>query len=152
VSRGHAIAYRIKSSQSQDKIYRSQICHLYYRQFDRDECALETCLNCEKLNDPERPCQIFRAQYERKKASVQLPRYEAAKETALKKETAEMTEEQMIKLIEPELEKLLNKRGRVDVNLLRQYLKKDHQMHISPYKAYNLKGILETEFKERLGL
>jgi hypothetical protein len=54
-------------------------------------------LNCEKLNDPENPCQIFRAQYERKKAGVQLPRHESAKEAVLRKETAEMTEEQMMK-------------------------------------------------------
>ena len=110
-------------------------------------------MGCKALFDSQHLCMVWRAQYERKKAAVQTERYEQARDGALQKETREITEDQIIKILAPIMtEKLLNKRGRVDVNKLRLYLKDNHSMLISPYKAYNLKGILEAEHPEKLNL
>ncbi len=151
VGRGHAIAYRIHASQNSDKIYQYQICELFYRQFDIDECKRLSCLSCKKLNDPEKPCQIFRAQYERKKYFIQHDRYEQARDSAIRKESKEITEDQMIDLIKPFITTLTNKRNRIDVNKLRVFLRDKHQISVTPYKAYNLKGLIETQFSNELG-
>lgn len=151
VGRGHAIAYRIHASQSTEKIYQYQICDLFYRQFDQEKCQRNSCLDCKALHDPENPCEIFRAQYERKKLSIQRERYAQAKEGALQKESSEITEEQMIKLLTPMIPDLLNHRGRIDVSKMRIQMRDVHHIAISPYKAYNLKGILETQYQEEIG-
>jgi hypothetical protein len=148
VGRGHAIAYRIHASQTNDKIYQYQICELIYRQMDRAECSRGTCLGCKRMSDPVNPCMIFRAQYERKKASIQHERYEAAREGAIQKETKELTEDQIVQLCIPLIPTLLNKRGRIDVTELRIQLREKCHLSITPYKAYNLKGLLEHQLPE----
>jgi hypothetical protein len=152
IGRGHAIAYRIHASQSNEKIYQYQICDLYYRVFDKKLCPKDSCLGCKSLNDPVNPCQVFRAQYERKKYSIQHTRYEQAKEGALQKETQEMTEDQIVELLVPMIPNITNHRGRIDVAQLRLKLKEQHHMSISPYKAYNLKGILEAKYADKIGI
>ena len=144
--RGKAIVYTLKPSQFLDKTYYETFCQLYIRMLDKTLCKESSCLGCDKIMT----CQVFRAQYERKKASVQESRYEQARDGAFQKEAQEITEDQMIKLIAPHLKEILNHRGRVDVNKLRKLLKDLHSIHISPYKAYNLKGVLETEYAKEI--
>jgi hypothetical protein len=70
--RGKATVYRLNPSQFDDKTYQYFFCNLEYPLFDRHLCNRETCLDCSKV---EEECQIFRARYERKKASIQDDRY-----------------------------------------------------------------------------
>ncbi|MCJ7761053.1 hypothetical protein MUP59_07950, partial [Candidatus Bathyarchaeota archaeon] len=90
--RGHALVYRIKASQHQEKIYRYQICELIYRQFDRNICSKDSCLGCKVIGK----CQLMRAQYERKKKGIQIERYEQARTQASRKESLEFTEQQIV--------------------------------------------------------
>ena len=80
VGRGHAYVYRLKPSQATDKVYRKFMCELFYHQFDSQLCKKDSCLGCKKMGDLENPspddCQIFRAQYERKKREIQFTRYD----------------------------------------------------------------------------
>lgn len=117
--RGRATVYRISPSQSSDKVYRWTVCELYYRLFDNDICTTDSCIGCPELQRTERPCPLFRAQYERKKSSVQLVRYAQAKEDASKKESAKMTDEQLCDKLWPLHDSFRNERGRIDFQIAR---------------------------------
>lgn len=144
VGRGHALVYRIKASQHLEKIYHYQICELYYRQFDNDRCNRDTCLGCKAAER----CQIFRAQYERKKKSIQMERYEQAKDQASRKESMELTEQQLLALIIPIAAQLKNKKGQIDMHRVKEYLRENQHIYISTWKAYNLKKALEISHPE----
>ncbi len=65
--RGHATVYRLRPSQFIEKIYHERTCELVYRRADSDQCQRESCLDCPQLMT----CNLFYAQYERRKASIQ---------------------------------------------------------------------------------
>ena len=148
IGRGHALAYRLKPSQRTEKIYWYQMGELYYRMFDSDLCAKDSCLGCKQMGDPKKPepedCQIFRAQYERKKRSIQFTRYDQAKDQALQKESQDLTEKQIEEILFPEVPELLNERsGKLDVSKMRVFLRKSGII-ISTWKAYQIKGNIEA--------
>lgn len=146
IGRGHAWVYRLKPSQSNEKIYREFMCELFYHQFDSHLCSKDSCLGCKTLNS----CQVFRAQYERKKRTTQFERYEQAKDDALKKESSELTERQIEEILMPDILKLINeKTGKISVGRLRVYLR-NHEppIMLSTWKAYQIKGNLEHAHPE----
>jgi hypothetical protein len=144
LGRGHAYVYRLKPSQANDKIYREFMVELYYHQFDSQLCSKDSCLGCKKLPD----CTVFRAGYERKKKDTQVIRYEQAKDQAQAKESSELTEAQLEKLLMPEIQQLLNeKSGKLDVSKMR-YLLRKNGIVISSWKAYQLKGNIEAAHPE----
>jgi len=152
VGRGHGLVYRMKPSQATDKVYRKFMCELFYHQFDSNLCDKDSCLGCKKMGDYEQPapedCQIFRAQYERKKRSIQFERYDQAKDQALKKESQDLTENQIEEILLPELPELLNeKSGKLDVSKIRVFLRKSGVI-ISTWKAYQIKGNIEAAHPE----
>lgn len=146
IGRGHAWVYRLEPSQSTDKIYRKFMCELFYHQFDSHLCNKDSCLGCKKLDG----CQVFRAKYERKKRTTQFERYEQAKEDALKKESSELTEQQIEQMILPDIQEIISeKNGRISVGKLRVYLRKqDPPVYLSTWKAYQIKGNLENAHPE----
>lgn len=140
LGRGHAYVYRLKPSQATDKIYRNFVCELFYHQFDKHLCSKDSCLGCKQLDS----CQIFRAQYERKKRDTQFIRYEQAKEQAQQKESSDLTEAQLEQILIPEVSQLLNeKTGKLDVSKMRVFLR-DQGISISTWKAYQVKGNIEA--------
>lgn len=140
LGRGHGYVYRLKPSQINDKIYRIFMCELYYHQFDSHLCAKDSCLGCKKLEK----CPIFRAQYERKKKSTQIVRYEQAKDQAQAKESSDLTEPQLESILMPEIPQMLNeKTGKLDVSKMRMFLRAQGII-ISSWKAYQIKGNLEA--------
>lgn len=152
VGRGHAFVYRLQASQHQEKVYHTQICELIYRMFDKEQCSLMSCLGCEKLLHPEHPCMIFRAQYERKKASIQMDRYEEARDSAAQKEAKEITNDQLVKMLIEYVEELRGRRGNIDTFLIMKILKERKGIKITQYKGYQLKRLLETEKLDQSGI
>jgi ABC-type dipeptide/oligopeptide/nickel transport system ATPase component len=151
VGRGHGIVYRLKPSQSSEKVYRYQMGHLYFRMFDNNRCKKDTCLGCKHLD----PCPIFRAQYERKKRAIQMERYEQAKEQASQKESLDLTDQQIETIIldamqTPNAMEFKTEKGMLDVTALRLYLR-DQGMSISSWKAYGIKRNLEKLHPELFG-
>jgi len=142
VGRGHAITYRVIPSQRTEKVYWYMIGEVYYRMFDWPLCSRDTCLGCKKLDD----CQVFRAQYERKKRSIQLDRYEQGKEESLRKESEDFTEKQLEDILEPVMDSLLTAKGLLNVSAMRMHLREQHGISISSWKAYNIKRNLELRF------
>lgn len=151
LGRGHAWVYRVKPSQRSEKVYWYGRGELYYRMFDNDRCDKETCLGCKKLGDLKEPesikCMIFRAQYERKKKSIQLERYEQGKEQAQEVESRELTDGQLESILTPQIKDLKNdKSGLLDVGKMRVFLR-DQGIKISVWKAYNIKRDIEAANK-----
>jgi len=146
IGRGHALAYRVKPSQRNEKVYWYQMGELYYRMFDTDLCTKDSCLGC-KLFDG---CSVFRAQYERKKRETQFERYEQAKDQALAKETSELTEKQIEEKLIPVMNQFISERtGKLSVGKMRIYLRDEHKISLSAWKTRQLKESLEAQFPER---
>jgi hypothetical protein len=148
IGRGHAVAYRLKASQSQEKVYRYELCHLHYRLFD-GLCVRnrESCLGCKELNT----CNVFRARYERNKRDVQFTRYEQAKETATKKESKDLTETQIVEIALPYVKDCLTSKGTIDVQALRIALQDHEGIYLSTWKTYNIKKQIELRHEDKLG-
>jgi hypothetical protein len=112
-------------------------CELYYHLMDQKKCLRESCLGCKELDS----CQVIRAQYERKK-SIQVDRYEEAKELGQRAETKLLTlselESYAIKLKEQWFVG-----GRIDIQKLRAALADAFGFRVSQNKAYHLKSALE---------
>ncbi len=135
VGRGHAVVYKVIPSQRTGKVYWYMKGELYYHMFDSKLCSRSSCLGCKKLDD----CQVFRAQYERKKRSIQLERYEQGKEESLKRESEDFTEKQLEDILEPVMDSLLTAKGLLNVSAMRMHLREQHGISISSWKAYNIK-------------
>lgn len=129
--RGRAVVYRIKPSQRTDKIYHYEMCRLQYNMFDIDLCKEDSCLGCEKLLD----CKLFRAQYERKKASIQNRRYEAARDKATKRESQQLTDLQLENILYSARNKFVDE-GKIDVMLMRIIARDDFGINIPKNRAY----------------
>ena len=148
--RGQATVYRLRPSQFKDKTYHENFCELYQRRFDQKECAKtrgkptprKSCLTCPEIET----CMVFRAQYERKKASIQDNRYEQALEDAEKTESKFKSISELEKLAAPLKDRWLMD-GKIHVQRLRIALMDVHGIHISMGKAYQLKTALEVHNK-----
>jgi hypothetical protein len=148
--RGKGTVYRLKPSQFMDKTYHEFFCELHYHMDDMDECqqtngeeARESCLGCDKIME----CQVFRAQYERKKAEIQDSRYESAKEQA------ERVESKMLGISELETFALEVKDqwlidGKINVQRLRIALRDARGIQVSLNRAYMIKASLQAHNKE----
>lgn len=147
LGRGRAWVYRLKPSQTSEKVYHDFMCELFYHQFDSHLCNLPSCLGCKKLDS----CQVFRAQYERKKRATQFERYEQAKEDALIKEAKELTEKQIEDMLMPHIEEMISDRtGMISTAKMRMILRKlDPPIKISTWKAYQIKGNIEAAHPEK---
>jgi len=141
--RGKATVYRIYPSQHTEKIYRYTFCHLEYDIFNNDRCSRDSCLDCKKIIS----CPLFRAQYERKKASIQDQRYESAYETASRKETSQLTDTQIEKMLYGIKKKFTNEDGKIDATLLRIVAKEELGVVLGHNRAYRLKKSLEYHYQ-----
>lgn len=137
--RGKATVYRIYPSQHTEKIYRYTFCHLEYDLFDNDKCKIDSCLDCPKLMS----CDLFRARYERKKASIQDQRYESAYDQASRKESSNLTDNQIEKMLYGVKEKFTNEDGKIDATLLRIVASEELGVKLGHNRAYRMKKSLE---------
>jgi len=137
-SRGHAFVYHLAPSQFMDKVYHEFYCELVYRLKDGDVCNKPSCLECEKIMT----CNVFRARYERKKASIQESRYLQAKDRSEKTESTAMTILEL-EAMALELKPMWFIDGKIDIQKLRVSLLDKKGANISQNKAYYLKAALE---------
>lgn len=141
--RGQAQVYRLKPSPFVEKIYHETFCELHIYMLDLDKCQRPSCLGCDKVMT----CSLFRAQYERKKASIQETRYEQAKDQAAHTETQMKTISELETLANNCKDKWLID-GRVHIQKLRIALQETSGASISQNRAYHLKALLESHNPE----
>lgn len=142
--RGIGDVYRLQASQFEEKLYRHWICEIRYpllgacpKEYGFKE-SRDSCLGCRKLN----VCPTFRAQYERKKASVQEKRYEQAEQQAEYLETKRMTDSQLEEKLYVIYREFTDEEGNIDADLMRIVAKDKLNFHIGHSKAYKLKKAL----------
>jgi hypothetical protein len=145
IDRGVGVCYRIKPSLFTDKVYFEYLCALRYGLLDSDLCSKDSCLGCGKLMN----CNIFRAQYERKKASIQDDRYEQAKSEARKKESSHLTEPQIENLCMNVKDQWLQD-GKINVNRLVIAMQDTYDITLSTTRAYRLKALIEAHHHDKL--
>ena len=143
--RGKATVYRIHSSQFEDRVYHKYFCDLQYAMLDIDKCARDSCLDCPNILE----CNLFRARYERKKASIQEARYSQALAEAESTESKMLTIEQIEKL-SLTLAELFIKKGRISVQSLRIALSDEYGIRLSNTRAYELRALLLKHHPEIL--
>ncbi len=143
--RGHALVYRMRASQGEDKIYRYLVCRLDYPIISYDRCNKETCLDCKLMET----CDILRAQYERKKRDTQLARYEQDEEKAKERESKDITEDQLIEMVKPYSQDYLEDEI-VNQRTLRTIFKEKLGIKVSMNKAYHLKSTIEYRLKNNI--
>ena len=143
--RGKATVYRVKPSQFNDKVYYSYFCKLDYSLMDMHLCDRESCLDCDKLPS----CDIFRARYERKKATIQDTRYEQAIDKAQESETKHLTLSQLENLA-MSIKDQWFKNGKIDVQKLRVTMFDAYGVRLGHSKSYELKSSLEVHHSDKL--
>jgi len=148
--RGRAEVFRLQASQFEEKVYHHFLCELHYPLIG--DCPTEyfkgknkeSCLGCRKL----RICPTFRAQYERKKATIQERRYEQAEVEASYMETRDMTDKQLAKLVYAFKDKILNDKGFISAKKIRVVLLHDLEVKIGHNRAYTIKELLKLMHPE----
>ena len=150
--RGYGVAYRIFPSQFQDKVYPYEMCEIRYKLFDNNICKKITCLGCIKLNpdDKEKRCMIFRAQYERKKAVTQDERYKISTEESEKKESQNISTDDIEAKAMTVFDKFYNKdKEKVDIELLKLVLRKEFNIRIGHNRAYEIQRLIAYDYPDR---
>jgi hypothetical protein len=150
MDRGVANVYRLQASQYQNKLYRHWICELRYPLLGAcpekyKEYSSGSCLGCRYLNE----CPTFRAQYERKKASIQDVRYKQAERDAEYIESKDLTDRQIENKVYEVSEEYTDKEGNIDVDLMRIVAQEQLQIHIGHSKAYKIKKALVYHHPEQ---
>jgi len=142
VDRGFARVMSLSPSQKEDKTYFSFLCNLRYGLMDKDKCAKPSCLFCDEFDT----CQIFRAQYERKKQKTQFKKYEQNKQEAIMRESKELTLDQLFEICYP-LRDSFTVDQHIDVRKLRLILR-EKTIHVGHNKAYDIKTLLEYRYPD----
>lgn len=142
--RGKARVFRLSPSLKEDKTYYNHICNLEYGLMDNDLCDKDSCLGCKKFKD----CQIFRALYEKNKEATQTPKYEQQRQDALKKESRELTVEQLAEKIFP-LHDKFTQDGQINVKKMRVIVRQPPlNIYIGHNKAYDIRTLLEYRYPQ----
>lgn len=149
--RGKADVYRLQPSQFVSRTYHHKVCSLEIPMLDH--CDNDSCLDCPKLmqknEDGKYVCNLFRAQYERKKANTQESRYEQAKEQAKDIETKQLTMKQLENLLWNIKEAFIDEDNReINVQYMRVAANDEYGINLSNNKAYRLKAQLEVHHPE----
>jgi hypothetical protein len=147
MDRGKATVYRLSPSQLSDKTYHPFFCELKYPLFDRHLCNKDSCLGCSYLINEEQPCQIFRAQYERKKDRIQVERYEQQLETAKFTAAKDMTNPQIAERAIPFMHRFL-KNGKINVPKLKAVLEEECRVRVGQNRAYDIRAVILKRFPE----
>lgn len=138
-ARGKAQIYRVLPGQFEDRTFHQYLGNLDFAMLDSDKCQRDSCLDCKNIDN----CNLFRARYEKKKASIQESRYEQAKDMAERKETTELTMKQIENLAMALREKFIIE-DKIDVQRLRVVLMDEYGLKIGNNKAYQLKAMIEV--------
>lgn len=147
--RGKADVYELDPSQFIDKVFHRYFCHLKFGMLST--CQIDSCLDCKKLEKKDSTgayeCMEFRAQYERKKASIQEVRYEQAADLAQTLESRELTDTQ-IENLSLAIKELWFIDDKIDTQRLRVALFDKYGVRLSNNKSYTIKAMLEMHHPE----
>ncbi len=141
-NRGDAIVYRLYPSQWDTKVFSYQICRIKYGMFDYNLCKRDSCLDCKKLDptDKQKRCMIFRARYERRKATTQDERYAEALDEAEEKEASKMSLDEIEAKVLDYFDIYYNvDKNDIDVDLLAMAVKRKLGVRLGHNKTYRLK-------------
>lgn len=139
--RGKATAYRIYASQFQAKTYKYTMCEIDYGLFDNNLCDKDSCLTCRKLHhrDIKKRCNIFRAEYERKKASIQDRRYADDLQEVKNKQADKMSMDELGLIAIDYFDKFyIEDKNKIDVDLMAIILWREEKLKIGHNKLYRL--------------
>ncbi|MBD3195781.1 MAG: hypothetical protein GF317_12035, partial [Candidatus Lokiarchaeota archaeon] len=137
--RGKATAYRIYTSQFQDKQYNYGMCDIEYKIFDKNLCDRDSCLRCRKLfnKDYSKRCKLFRAKYERKKANIQDKRYDDDLQEAKNKTIDTMSLDEVEQAAMPYFDKFYDEdNNKIDVDMMAVVLWREEGIKIGHNKKY----------------
>jgi hypothetical protein len=141
--RGRGLVYQLSPSQFEDKTYQYFFCKIRFPMFDRHLCNKDSCLGCEYLFNQDQPCQIFRAQYERKKDETQEERYEQDLLEAKRKEGKRYTNAQIAEIAIPQLSDFLKSPKKISVPKLKAVLELDHSIVVGANRCYDIVAVIE---------
>jgi len=143
--RGKGSVYQINPSQFQDKTYWNYLCEVNYPMIDSDKCPKDTCLGCRTLET----CPLMRAQYERKKASIQESRYIQSIDEQIRIESRSMTIDEIKDSAMTLIDKFYNPdKNEIDTELMRIVLDKEADIRIGRNRGYALKKLIEYHHPE----
>lgn len=142
IARGRANVYRLYASQWEEKTYHPYLCSLHYPIIGK--CQKDSCIGCRQLEK----CNEFRAQYERKKETIQDERYEQAATEANVMESRAMTDDQLEKLAYKHKAEIVNENGKIDPKKIRLILWEKEHIKIGHSKSYNIKTALLFHYAE----
>ena len=120
-NRGKGVAYRMQASQVEDKIYRKRICTVNYGLMDYNQCSKDSCLGCNTLNKKNGDnfvCNLWRSEYERKKAETVNNHDKESLQDIEKMGTKQITDAELLKLLEihrTEVIRKFNTRGKISL-------------------------------------
>lgn len=141
--RGKGVVYRIQPSQFQDKVYRKFICRIRYGMMENDRCNKDSCLGCKDIQG----CQLLRARYEKKKASIMHSRYEQDLVETERMETSILTLKQLENIVFPHY-KEFSKDRTLSVLLMQTVLREKLGIRIGRNKAYELGSSIKYNHQE----
>lgn len=142
IDRGKGTVFRLYPSQFRDKVYSYGLCKIRYGLFDNNLCDKLSCLTCKKLNteDKSKRCILFRARYERKKASTQEERYEKALEDAEKQEYSKLTMDEIEAKVIVYFDKFYDvDKDNIDQDIMAIVLERECKIRIGHNKQVRLK-------------
>lgn len=150
--RGRATVYRVRASQFDEKTYHSFVCEEKHALFDHKLCDRDSCLDCPRLMQKASQdfvCNIFRARYERKKASIQDARYSQALAQAERIEAKQLSMTQ-IENLSLTIKEMFIKKGKLDVQAMRIALVDEYGVSLPNTRAYELRAMLLKHHPEIL--
>ena len=148
IDRGKARVYRLFSKQHEEGYYRYHLCDLIYGLQDREECNRDTCLDCGKIDK----CEVFRAQYERKKRDIQDKRYADSLQQFTEKESKELRDKDIEQLLLTVIPRIQNKKGEPDPTQIRIVLEDDWNITIGRNRSYKIAKGLEIRYPGKFSI
>jgi len=158
LDRGMATVYHIDPSQFVDRVYHRKVGELNYVMADWALCDRDSCVGCRRLwktdDEGRYVCGLFRAEYERKKQTVQDTRYiEAGEEVKRTRQRAlaDMQVEKMILQIKNRVLTHRTQKGFVDYMATTVELEKEYGITLPPTRVERVLKRLRTKYPEEFG-
>jgi hypothetical protein len=152
--RGEGLAYRLTSSQVEDKLYRERICKIQYGMMDVNRCHKDSCLSCKTLTrktpEGEYECTIWRAIYERKKIDEVNKRDAKSVEDQRLKNVKKLTKKDLIagttKADVQKMTEIINGKTRINLSLLGDHFDETFGVTLGENKLRGIRTSLEQKY------
>lgn len=155
--RGRAVVYRLYTPRFETEMRKRRLGEMYLRLPDNEVCTGENCLRCRysgvsggKIVEVEKKCMSLRAIYERKKVDFVGRRSKQAQLKAEQKKLREkvVSDEDMIKTLYKNKDRLSWEKGRVTLGSMVLLIKDIHKVSVGSTKSYRIRQMLEFKYPE----